>query len=67
MVVLTGARVVFGLLVATAVSVTERVIEGFELLFDFSRLLARTVDPVAEPGKGFLRVVVCDRATLDFV
>ena len=67
MAVLTGVREVFGPLVGIAVSVTERGMEVFELLFDFSRFLARSVDPVADPGKGFRRVVVCDLATLDFV
>ena len=55
---MTAERLDFGLVVPTF-SDGEPEIDCFEEV-DFSLLLARTVDPCAEPGKGFRRVVVFD-------
>jgi len=55
---LTAERLDLGLVVATC-SDAEREIDCFEEV-DFSLLRARTVDPCAEPGKAFRRVVVLD-------
>ena len=57
---LTGVCEELGLL-AFAVSVAGRLMEGFdELVVNFSRFRARTVEPVADPKKAFRRVVVLD-------
>jgi len=56
---LTGVCEELGLL-AFAVSVAGRLMEGFDELVNFSRFRARTVEPVADPKKAFRRVVVLD-------
>jgi hypothetical protein len=56
---LTAVRLDLGLVLGSTVSVAERDIDCLEEV-DFSLRRASTVDPCADPGNGFRRVVVLD-------
>ena len=59
---MTAERLDLGLVLGSTVSVAEREIDCFEGV-DFSLRRASTVDPCADPGNGFRRVVVLDLTT----